>query len=110
MYNELVMTSKEYMQCVTSVDPHWLAEMGPMFFSVKESGFNRLEKRKFEKTSAKLMEEELEKDTEKRRALEQEETVATPSRHKIATPGFRAPTPRTGGRREPSTPKSFLGM
>jgi pre-mRNA-splicing factor ATP-dependent RNA helicase DHX38/PRP16 len=35
VYHELVMTSKEYMQCVTAVDPHWLAEMGPMFFSVK---------------------------------------------------------------------------
>ena len=25
------------MQCVTAVDGHWLAELGPMFFSVKES-------------------------------------------------------------------------
>ncbi|KAF9346672.1 DEAH-box RNA helicase prp16, partial [Mortierella sp. AD094] len=33
VYHELVMTSKEYMQCVTSVDPHWLAELGPMFYS-----------------------------------------------------------------------------
>lgn len=23
------------MNCVTIVDPHWLAEMGPMFFSIK---------------------------------------------------------------------------
>jgi len=30
-----VMTSKEYMQCVTAVEPEWLAELGPMFFSVK---------------------------------------------------------------------------
>ena len=37
VYHELVMTTKEYMQCVTAVDPHWLAEMGPMFFSVKEA-------------------------------------------------------------------------
>jgi len=36
VYHELVMTSKEYMQCVTSVDPEWLAELGPMFFSVKQ--------------------------------------------------------------------------
>jgi pre-mRNA-splicing factor ATP-dependent RNA helicase DHX38/PRP16 len=35
VYHELIMTSKEYMQCVTSVDPMWLAEMGPMFFSLK---------------------------------------------------------------------------
>jgi len=35
VYHELVMTTKEYMQCVTAVDPHWLAELGPMFFSVR---------------------------------------------------------------------------
>jgi hypothetical protein len=36
VYHELIMTSKEYMQCVTSVDPFWLAELGPMFFSVRD--------------------------------------------------------------------------
>ena len=30
------------MQCVTAVDGHWLAELGPMFFSVKESNRSRL--------------------------------------------------------------------
>ena len=35
VYHELVLTTKEYMRCVTIVDPEWLAEMGPMFFSVK---------------------------------------------------------------------------
>ena len=29
------MTSSEYMNCVTTVDPYWLAEMGPMFFWIK---------------------------------------------------------------------------
>ncbi|GBP35311.1 Probable pre-mRNA-splicing factor ATP-dependent RNA helicase mog-1 [Eumeta japonica] len=38
VYHELVMTSKEYMQCVTAVDGRWLAELGPMFFSLKETG------------------------------------------------------------------------
>lgn len=37
VYHELVMTSKEYMQCVTSVDGYWLAELGPIFYTVKES-------------------------------------------------------------------------
>ncbi len=40
VYHELVMTSKEYMQCVTAVDPYWLAELGPMFFSLKEQNFS----------------------------------------------------------------------
>ena len=35
VYHELIMTSKEYMQCVTAVEPEWLAELGPMFFSVR---------------------------------------------------------------------------
>eukprot|EP00834_Sanchytrium_tribonematis_P001580 NODE_40_length_35084_cov_0.543519.p4 type:complete len:903 gc:universal NODE_40_length_35084_cov_0.543519:20800-18092(-) len=35
VYHELLYTSKEYMQTVTSVDPLWLAELGPQFFSVK---------------------------------------------------------------------------
>ena len=35
VYHELVFTSKEYMQCVSAVEPEWLAEVGPMFFSIK---------------------------------------------------------------------------
>ena len=30
------MTTKEYMRCVTAVEPEWLAELGPMFFSINE--------------------------------------------------------------------------
>jgi pre-mRNA-splicing factor ATP-dependent RNA helicase DHX38/PRP16 len=44
VYHELVMTTKEYMQCVTAVDPHWLAELGPMFFSVKELHGSRMKR------------------------------------------------------------------
>ena len=32
VYHELIMTSKEFMQCVTSVEAEWLAELGPMFY------------------------------------------------------------------------------
>ncbi|CAM9184398.1 unnamed protein product, partial [Phaeothamnion confervicola] len=35
-YHELIYTSKEYMTTSTAVDPLWLAELGKMFFSVKE--------------------------------------------------------------------------
>lgn len=38
VYHELVMTTKEYMQCVTAVEPRWLADQGPMFFELKEIG------------------------------------------------------------------------
>mmetsp|Transcript_29633 Transcript_29633/g.36627 ORF Transcript_29633/g.36627 Transcript_29633/m.36627 type:complete len:300 (-) Transcript_29633:581-1480(-) len=38
VYHELVMTTKEYMRAVTAVDPTWLAEIGPMFYSIKQKG------------------------------------------------------------------------
>lgn len=34
------------MQCVTAVDGHWLAELGPMFFAVKETGRSGRDKRR----------------------------------------------------------------
>lgn len=36
---ELIFTSKQYMSCVSSVDPQWLAELGGIFFSVREQNF-----------------------------------------------------------------------
>ena len=30
------------MQCVTAVDGNWLAELGPMFYTVKESTHTRM--------------------------------------------------------------------
>ena len=35
VYHELIMTSKEYMHCVTAVDPTWLAAAAPMFYSLR---------------------------------------------------------------------------
>ncbi|KAM3337910.1 hypothetical protein P3S68_032235 [Capsicum galapagoense] len=34
VYHEVISMTKEYMLYVTDVEPHWLAELGPMFFSV----------------------------------------------------------------------------
>merc|ERR1712210_56335 len=59
VYHELVMTAKEYMQCVTSVDGYWLAELGPMFFSVKETEKSRSEGRKVATEHLKAMELEM---------------------------------------------------
>jgi pre-mRNA-splicing factor ATP-dependent RNA helicase DHX38/PRP16 len=55
VYHELIMTSKEYMHCVTTVDPYWLAEMGPMFFSVKEPLGNRKMRSQIEQEEKKKM-------------------------------------------------------
>ena len=36
VYHELIMTSKEYMSCVTAIEPSWLVEVAPKFFSFKK--------------------------------------------------------------------------
>uniref|UniRef100_A0A1D2A9T0 RNA helicase n=1 Tax=Auxenochlorella protothecoides TaxID=3075 RepID=A0A1D2A9T0_AUXPR len=95
-YHELVFTSKEYMQCVTAVDPEWLAEMGPMFFSVKETHSSRLEQRQKERTARAVMEGELEKSQAEARVLqaaqaEREAAIREKQRKSIATPGSARP-------------------
>jgi pre-mRNA-splicing factor ATP-dependent RNA helicase DHX38/PRP16 len=35
VYHELVLSNKEYMSCVTAVEPQWLAEMGSAFFAIR---------------------------------------------------------------------------
>jgi pre-mRNA-splicing factor ATP-dependent RNA helicase DHX38/PRP16 len=45
IYHELILTSKEYMSCVTAVDPHWLADLGAVFYSIKEKGYSARDKR-----------------------------------------------------------------
>ena len=61
VYHELVLTTKEYMQCVSAVDPQWLADLGPMFFSVKEGDTSFLDRRRWHDAEKTSMEEELEK-------------------------------------------------
>ena len=36
VYHELIMTSKEYMSCVTAIESSWLVEVVPNFFSFKK--------------------------------------------------------------------------
>ncbi|KAF5462101.1 hypothetical protein F2P56_018140 [Juglans regia] len=44
IYNELVMTTKEYMREVTVIDPKWLVELAPRFFKVADP--TKMSKRK----------------------------------------------------------------
>jgi len=100
VYHELVLTSKEYMQCVTAVEPHWLAELGPMFFSIKDSHTSRLEQRRKQKEEKTAMEEEMEEVRRQQAETEAEKIVKERAlrikeRKLISTPGSR---------REPGTP------
>ncbi|RFU26861.1 hypothetical protein B7463_g9479, partial [Scytalidium lignicola] len=44
IYHTLVLTSKEYMHCTTSIEPKWLVEAAPTFFKVAPT--DKLSKRK----------------------------------------------------------------
>lgn len=102
VYHELVMTVKEYMQCVTAVDGHWLAELGPMFYSIKDSSKTRQERKKHAIDEMSAMEDEMRRaeDLIKVRKEHQEKEASVSVRKTaIATPGRiepRTPTPRRG--------------
>ena len=78
IYHELVLTKKEYMNCVTTVDPIWLLEYGYKFFGVADSHRNKIDseailnKQKFEKQLLKDKEiyEDIIKQQSKRRSNE----------------------------------------
>jgi pre-mRNA-splicing factor ATP-dependent RNA helicase DHX38/PRP16 len=128
-YHEIVMTSKEYMQCVTAVEPEWLGEFGPMFYTLKKSHSSLAQskaKQREEKEKMKLemkQKKELE-NAEKRKIQEKMEAKIERESRKIVTPGgtglrasgassvsgggsrFRTPSskrPGTGGK----TPRRF---
>jgi pre-mRNA-splicing factor ATP-dependent RNA helicase DHX38/PRP16 len=90
VYHELIMTTKEYMSCVTAVEGEWLAETGPMFFTVKESYKTRLEQRRREQQEQLAMERQMESVSEQRSrkdeaAKSQLRSVVRP----VSTPGMQ---------------------
>lgn len=112
-YHELISTSKEYMSCVTAVEGEWLAELGPMFFSIKESYESTLKRRQRERLNAAKMEREMTEKGEREdsdRAKDEkpggksvassvsrsQTAIATPGRLTSSTPKFM---PRKKGRR-----------
>ncbi|KAJ2033134.1 Pre-mRNA-splicing factor ATP-dependent RNA helicase PRP16 [Coemansia sp. S3946] len=95
VYHELVFTSKEYMQCVTAVDPKWPAEMGPMFFSLREAGASR--KKHADLHQAKMESEfQLAQEEEAARAAAERLRAQSrsASRSQIVTPGGANSIPR----------------
>lgn len=94
VYHELVLTTKEYMQCVTAVEPQWLAELGPMFFSIKDSHTSMLEQRKKQREEKTAMEQEMEDLRKKQADLEyemkqREKEKRSRERQQVAMPGLR---------------------
>jgi len=87
VYHELIMTSKEYMQCVTAVDAEWLAELGPMFYSIKESIQSITEGKAKAAERKEEMERELKAAEEELITIAENEMTQISSRGTIATPG-----------------------
>ncbi|RZF39395.1 hypothetical protein LSTR_LSTR000916 [Laodelphax striatellus] len=105
VYHELIMTAKEYMQCVTAVDGQWLAELGPMFFSVKETGRSGSAKRRQALEHLQEMEGQMkaaqEEINQRQQEMERKNTVGS-RRAEIVTPGAKEPGTPATPRRTPA--------
>ena len=93
VYHELVMTSREFMQCVTAVDGRWLAEVGGKFYSINEGGSTRMEKRRMAILHKETMENEMKQAQET--IMKRNEQKAASTRRKqvvyeIGTPRLRS--------------------
>ncbi|KAG8888201.1 DEAH-box RNA helicase prp16 [Tulasnella sp. 332] len=113
IYHELIMTSKEYMTHVTAIDAYWLAELGGVFYSVKEKNFDdqRGARRKADREFSKRAELETEmarqrEEEVKRKAIEGEKAAATSISGRMAIPG----TPRGAHGRLGQTPRRRIGI
>ena len=56
MYNEFVLTSKNYIRTVTEIQPEWLFEVSKEYFNVEELK-NGEAKRKLERVYRRMQEE-----------------------------------------------------
>lgn len=57
IYNEFVLTSKNYIRTVTEVEPEWLFQIAPDYFHLPELP-NGEAKRKLERVYKRVQEEE----------------------------------------------------
>ncbi|ODA78792.1 hypothetical protein RJ55_06176 [Drechmeria coniospora] len=84
VYHELILTSKVYVSTVTAVDPHWLADLGGVFYSVKEKGYSAREKRVTETEFNRRMEIEAKMAEDKRREEERKRAEEERAMNKTA--------------------------
>ncbi|TFK76614.1 P-loop containing nucleoside triphosphate hydrolase protein [Pluteus cervinus] len=116
VYHELILTSKEYMTQVTAIDAYWLAELGSVFYSVKEKNFDeRGNRRKADREFSKRAELETEIAKQREASAKQaaEESLAAKisggGSSQIIVPG----TPRhpgSGSSRITQTPRRRVGI
>lgn len=92
VYHELILTSKEYMSCVTAVDATWLADLGAVFYSVKQKGYSTKLKRTTEQEFNKKVEIEQQMAIDRQKAAarakeEEEKKVRKPTVKKVSAVG-----------------------
>ncbi|EPX75102.1 ATP-dependent RNA helicase Prp16 [Schizosaccharomyces octosporus yFS286] len=92
VYHELVLTSKEYMNVVTSVDPHWLAEFGGVYYSLKERVRNETENYERVYSNKAKLEEQIvaDRETDARKKNSNDDAPKKPARKAV----IRAKAPR----------------
>ncbi|KII72757.1 Pre-mRNA-splicing factor ATP-dependent RNA helicase PRP16 [Thelohanellus kitauei] len=83
VYHELLMTTREYMICVTTVEGEWLAELGPMFYAIKHTGGTHAQNRQADRESLQQIEEEMAASNEEykqiklQKSLEEDQKIWT---------------------------------
>ncbi|RDX51455.1 P-loop containing nucleoside triphosphate hydrolase protein [Lentinus brumalis] len=116
VYHELILTSKEYMTQVTAVDAYWLAELGSVFYSVKEKNFDergnrRQADREFSKKAE--LETEMARQREESAKKAQEEALAVKTASgssRVIVPGTPRHTGIGAGSRVTATPRRRVGI
>ncbi|KAH9836800.1 P-loop containing nucleoside triphosphate hydrolase protein [Rhodofomes roseus] len=117
IYHELILTSKEYMTQVTAVDAYWLAELGSVFYSVKEKNFDdrgnrRVADREFSKKAE--LETQMAKQREETAKKQRDEALASKlssgSASKVIVPGTPRHTGVGAGGRVTQTPRRRVGI
>ena len=91
---------------MTAVDPHWLAELGGVFYSVKEKGYSARERRTTENEINQRMEIEAKMAEDKARAEEDAANAraAASVKRPITTVAQKRMSTQTGVVKRPSTP------
>ncbi|QRV91670.1 Helicase associated domain (HA2) [Ceratobasidium sp. AG-Ba] len=116
VYHELIMTSKEYMTQVTAIDPYWLAELGSVFYSVKEKNFDeRGARRKADREFSRKAELETEMarqrdETAKKQAQSEQNAKERVTSSRIAVPGTPRHVGIGAGARVGQTPRRRVGL
>jgi len=116
VYHELILTSKEYMTQVTSIDAYWLAELGSVFYSVKEKNFDeRGNRRQADREFSRKAELETEIARQREETARQVADAALAAKasggsSKIIVPGTPRHSGIGAGSRVTQTPRRRVGI